>query len=148
MIDRDVAERVKSVSLACTYQLDQSVKEALSRAPAVHASLYRRLVGRVLGELFTAVLMPIYAAYPDLEPEELKRARLDPQPATMSPEVGSKLMDVISFATQELSTLRAELSADPGKDVSDLNLALQEPLNALQDIREFLHRVCPEIKET
>jgi hypothetical protein len=146
MLDREVAERVKSVSLACTNQLDRSVKEALG-GPEVHASMYRRLVGRVLGEIFTEVLTPIYVAYPDMEPEELKKARLEPQPLAMPPELASKLMDVITFAHQELSSLRTELSIDPEKDVGNLNLALQEPLGALQDIQEFLYRVCPEIKE-
>jgi hypothetical protein len=65
----------------------------------------------------------------------------------MPPELASKLMDVITFAHQELSSLRTELSIDPEKDVGNLNLALQEPLGALQDIQEFLYRVCPEIKE-
>lgn len=147
MIDREVADRVRSVSLACANQLDRSVKDALEGAPDVHASMYRRLVGQVLGELFTEVLMPIYAAYPDLEPEELKGARQEPQPVVMPLEVGSKLLGIISSVGHELSVLRTELALIPGKPVGNLDSALQDPLDALEDIREFLRRVCPELKE-
>lgn len=144
MIDREVAERVKSISLVCTHQLDRSVKEALQGAPEVHASMYRRLVGQVLGELFTEILMPIYTAYPDLEPEELKQARREPQPVVMPPEVGSKLLGVISSVMRELSALHRELELIPGKGAGNLDSALQEPLESLQGIQEFLRRVSPD----
>lgn len=147
MINREIAEHIKAVSLACVNQLDRSVKDAIEGAPEMHASMYRRLVGQVLGEIFAEVLMPLYAAHPDLEPEELRKARHEPQPVVIPLEVGSKLMGVISHATQALSNLRSELALISGQDMGNLDSALQEPIDALQNIRELLHRACPGVTE-
>lgn len=147
MIDKKVAEHIKSVSLACVNQLDRSVKDVIEGAPEEHASMYRRLVGQVLGDLFTDVLMPIYAAHPDLEPEELRKAKREPEPIFMPPEIAAKLMSVSSSVSRALSNLRLELALVPGGDAGKLDSALQEPLNTLQDIQEFLRQVCPGVHE-
>ena len=76
MIDRKRAEAIKVAVVTCISQLDSSVKDALKEASEEHASVYRRTAGQTMGLLFTEVLMPIYAAYPDLEPSELRLARM------------------------------------------------------------------------
>lgn len=39
---------------------------------------YRRAAGRVLGYLYTDILRPIFAQYPDLEPESMKSGQAGP----------------------------------------------------------------------
>jgi hypothetical protein len=142
-MDRKVAEEIKSLILACIGQLDQSVKIAMQEAPEEHASIYRRLTGQVMGHLFTEVLMPIYDSYPDLEPEELKQAKQKDNLSIMPLETGSKLKKVSSEVTSELGRLRANLNQMNDEDIRRLGSALQIPLESLQDVSEYLNRVCP-----
>jgi hypothetical protein len=144
MIDRKVAENIKTVILNCVSQRDRSVKDAIEGSPEEQASMYRRLVGQVMGQLFTEILVPIYVAHPDLEPEELRKARLTPRPQSMPKETAVALMSVNTSVTGALGNLRADLSHISEENVRSLGLALQEPLDFLQDIRKFLLRACPE----
>lgn len=140
MIERELAENIKAVALDCAQRLDMSVKDAIDGAPEPLASMYRRLVGEAMGHIFMEVLTPIYLTYPDLEPESLKRARLDATPVFMPPETGARLMKACSSVAAALSNLRKDISADHEPDVEALGVALQSSVKTIQDIEEFLRR--------
>lgn len=145
MIDKKLAESIKALALDCVRKLDASVKDAIDNAPEQHASMYRRLVGKVMGQIFTEILTPIYVAYPDLEPEELRRARLDAGPVVMPPETGAKLMEVSSSVSTALSNLREDLAQKAEGDVRSLGLALEGTISHIKDIQEFLRRASPRM---
>jgi hypothetical protein len=72
--DRSSARQVKSTLLQGTGKIDASVKQVMAHCDPEVADLYRRLAGRVMGLIYTNLLMPLYAEHPDLEPSELARA--------------------------------------------------------------------------
>ncbi len=76
MTTNEAAKIVKETVLGCSAVLDESAKKMLLEAEDHQAARYRRLVGAVLGEFLTEVLIPIYRAFPDLEPPEIREARL------------------------------------------------------------------------
>jgi hypothetical protein len=145
MIERDEAEKIKSVALDCVRQLDMSVKLALADAPEDQSSIYRRLVGQAMGHIFTEVLMPVYAAYPDLEPEELKKARHLGATKRMPLEVGLQLMATCTAVEGALKELGAEMAHAQGESESSFEERLREPLTFLRDTRKFLWHACPDI---
>lgn len=143
MIDKGMAEHIKISVLSCVHQLDESVKYAVEGGPHEHSSMYRRLVGQVLGQLFSAILAPIYDAYPDLEPEGLRKAREETNPAPMPFETGKKLMSTSTVAAVELDKLRAKLTEIQEKDAKALEVGLLETIDSLHIIQEFLRHACP-----
>lgn len=145
MIERSAAQTIKSTTLDCVRQLDLSVKLALTDAPEEHSSIYRRLVGQVMGHLLTDVLMPIYAAHPDLEPEELKKARHLAGSNRIPPEVGLQLMLTCTAVESTLRKLGTEMAHVAGESDHPFEESLREPLTFLQDTREFLRRACPDV---
>ncbi|HYG61314.1 MAG TPA: hypothetical protein VEL74_01930 [Thermoanaerobaculia bacterium] len=145
-MNHKTAEHIISVSMSCINRLDRSVEDAIDAAPEEHASSYRSLAGEVMGYLFTEVLMPIYAAHPDLEPEELREARVSSQPTSMPPEIAAKLMNVCTSVSQSLRDLCEEVALSPRETDFELESALQEPLKALRHTQEFLRRACPDLE--
>jgi hypothetical protein len=145
MIDRNLAEHIKVSVLSCVHQLDESVKDAVEGGPDEHSSMYRRLVGQVMGQIFTAILTPIYDAYPDLEPEGLRRARQEAKSSSMSRETGNKLMSTSTSALNELNKLRAGLAQAQDGDAKMLETGLRETIDSLRIIQEFLLHVCPDL---
>jgi hypothetical protein len=146
MIQKKVAEETKEVVLACVGQLDRSIAEAFKGAPERQASLYRSLAGKVMGLLFTEILVPIYAAFPELEPEDLKQVRAE-EVRFIPLEVGLKLMETHSTVEDTLAKLREQLAqSNDSDDVKRLVLALDDLAEPLKTIKEYLRRSCPGIE--
>lgn len=143
MIERNLAEHIKVSVLSCVQQLDESVKDAIEGGPDEHSSMYRRLVGHVLGQFFTAILAPIYDAHPDLEPEGVRKAREEATPPSMPYETGIKLMGTSTSAIRELEKLRRDMGQMQGERARSLEEGLRETIASLRIIQEFLRDACP-----
>lgn len=146
MIERKIAEHVKEVVLACVERLDRSIGYAFQGAPEQQAALYQSMAGRVMGLLFTELLIPIYAAFPELEPEDIKKAKIE-EVKFIPLDVGLKLLEVSSTVASTLEILGKELAQATGDDAKALALSLKEPDDALQTIKDFLFRSCPGIEQ-
>ncbi len=99
-----------------------------------------------MGLLFTELLIPIYAAFPELEPEDIKKAKIE-EVKFIPLDVGLKLLEVSSTVASTLEILGKELAQATGDDAKALALSLKEPDDALQTIKDFLFRSCPGIEQ-
>lgn len=70
---RETAQMLNELMLAMGRQLDESVAAVQQRESDEVYRKYRRTAGELLGTMLMEVLNPIYAQYPDLEPEMLKK---------------------------------------------------------------------------
>jgi hypothetical protein len=70
--DKEVASEISKLIFALSAQLNGSLIRVQERCPASEFEAYRAVVGRLMGEMFVEVSMPIFAQYPDLKPPELK----------------------------------------------------------------------------
>ena len=70
--DKEVASEISKLMFALGAQLNGSLIRVQERCPASEFEAYRAVVGRLMGEMFVEVSMPIFAQYPDLKPPELR----------------------------------------------------------------------------
>jgi hypothetical protein len=68
----DVAKQVLEIAWKCSGELNWSVAIVQESADEADLVWYRKAVGRVLGELFTEIMMKVYQEHPELVPEGLK----------------------------------------------------------------------------
>ena len=57
----------------CSATLNESVRRVMDTCPEEEFKTYRRVIGRIMGDIYLDVMQPIHRQYPELEPEELKR---------------------------------------------------------------------------
>ena len=70
--DKEVASEISQLMFSLGAQLNGSLVRVQERCPVSEFEAYRAVVGRLMGEMFVEVSMPIFAQYPDLKPPELK----------------------------------------------------------------------------
>jgi hypothetical protein len=70
--DKEVASDISKLMFALGAQLNGSLIRVQEQCPASEFEAYRAVVGRLMGEMFVEVSMPIFAQYPDLKPPELR----------------------------------------------------------------------------
>jgi len=71
-MDKEAAKRVSEFVLRASGELDESVAFVRGNCSETELLAYRESIGRVMNDLWTSVLKPIYSEHPDLEPEGLK----------------------------------------------------------------------------
>ncbi len=71
-MQRELAERSAATLLRVSSELNAILADAVERNSDVQAT--RRLIGKIMGYVYLDVLRPIFAEYPDLEPEALRGA--------------------------------------------------------------------------
>src|SRR5689334_15155693 len=76
---RETAEMLSKLMLALGSQLNESVRRVQDAEPEAITRKYKLTVAEILGTALTNVMNPIYAEYPDLEPEELRRPGWSPE---------------------------------------------------------------------
>jgi hypothetical protein len=69
-MERDVAEQILKIVLSFSGELDHSVSLVEHSSNLAEATTYRRAVGRVLAEILTEILGPIFTQYPELVPKD------------------------------------------------------------------------------
>jgi hypothetical protein len=69
---KEIARHVSSLMLECGAKLDSSVELVVANGSEEEAMRYRRAVGKIMGEMLTEIMNPIYAEHPDLKPPQLR----------------------------------------------------------------------------
>jgi hypothetical protein len=141
-LTRKSAEDVNDTVLRCARELDESIRLVLEKCQDSEARLYRSLAGQVMGQLFTDILRPLYRAYPDLEPGELKaRAAPESRKPAIPLEVRDQLLELAASLESRLSTLVGQVSAAEGDSVGHgLAGALRGSSQGLNALSEFVRR--------
>ena len=70
--DKVFAKEVVEMLLDCSGRLDESVARAQKLCPEEEFLAYRKAIRDVMGETFDQLLLPIFAAHPELKPKELE----------------------------------------------------------------------------
>ena len=70
--DKVFAKEVVELLLECSGRLDESVARAKKVCSEAEFLAYRKAIGEVMGETFDQLLLPIFAAHPELKPKDLQ----------------------------------------------------------------------------
>ena len=65
VIKRDIAETISKLMLEYGAKLDDSVRLVMDNCPAEDFHAYRLAVGKIMGEMLTEVMNPLYREHPD-----------------------------------------------------------------------------------
>lgn len=139
-MQRSTAERVKEAVIDLSRRFDHSVKNVMLRCPPDLASLYRRLVGRVMGLFFTNILMPIYQEHPSLEPLELRvegKAEKEQFPTELAQELVGFVHE-LNKKVQE--ALQFVLESDGAEEMHSLQSQVDEVLKASRATETFIRQ--------
>lgn len=68
----DIAKQVLEIAWKCSGELNWSVAIVQESADEADLDWYRKAVARVMGELFTEIMMKVYREHPELVPDGLK----------------------------------------------------------------------------
>ena len=71
--NKETAREVEKMMQQCSAILDDSIRRVMETCPEEEFKVYRRVIGRIMGDIYLNVMQPIHQQYPDLEPEEMKR---------------------------------------------------------------------------
>jgi hypothetical protein len=66
-----IAKQISDLMLEYGARLDASVMLVKTHCSTEELTLYRRAVGKILGEMLLEVMNPLYAQHPGLKPKEL-----------------------------------------------------------------------------
>ncbi|HEX9572456.1 MAG TPA: hypothetical protein VF994_00080 [Myxococcales bacterium] len=66
---KPTAQAVSELLRAAVAKLDESVRVVQGAAPSEFEA-YRRAVGRIMGAIYLDLLTPLYAQYPEIDPEK------------------------------------------------------------------------------
>ena len=73
MIEKgDVARHINSVMFEVSEQINQSIWLVKNECTTQEFDAYRKACAKILGDILLEVLNPIYAAHPEIKPNELK----------------------------------------------------------------------------
>lgn len=71
-MERATAEKIEKIMRGVSGELDESIRIVRDNTSEQEFARYRRLVGKLMGEIFVELLQPIYSQYPELTPENLR----------------------------------------------------------------------------
>jgi hypothetical protein len=71
-MDRATAEQVEVIMREVRERLNESIKLVMDHSSPDEFQLYRRQIGKVMGEIFLEIQQPLYNEYPDLTPPGLR----------------------------------------------------------------------------
>jgi|HubBroStandDraft_6_1064221.scaffolds.fasta_scaffold1289512_1 hypothetical protein len=70
IMKKEVAENISKLMLEYAAKLNDSVRLVMENCPKEEFHVYRRAVGKVMGEMLE-IINPLYREHPDLRPEGL-----------------------------------------------------------------------------
>lgn len=116
-MDRDLAEFVSDTLQDCTMRANKSLEEIdLAGAPEIGANMYRRIVGNLLGYMYTELLAPLWQEHPDLEPtaEAGASGAYNPDNYRLPLAAAQAILNTMSSIETRLGEVRSKLPAsDP-----------------------------------
>jgi hypothetical protein len=139
-MDRASASAVVEAVLQFAPRINESIRDLMMTGPSgPQLNEYRRAAGRVLGYLYTDILRPILAEYPDLEPVSMKNGD------------GTAEAPVDRVVAERIAGLMADVSAWlhrlPENERTAFHEGISEVENGIEDVRKFIAKSHPEIAE-
>ena len=105
---KEIAARIGKASTLC----NASLRTVMSHEGLGHVQVYGRLVGNFMGYSYTNLLAPIWKAFPQLEPPEMRTPHVEQVP-TLTPESREALTDFVREARAAIDFARTAIS--PGE---------------------------------
>jgi hypothetical protein len=68
----ECAKEINTIMLSVSDQLNRSVQIAKDNSDSANFGEYRKIIGNIMGLIYTDILSPIHKQYPSLIPDELK----------------------------------------------------------------------------
>jgi hypothetical protein len=135
-MDRKDAEIVVESFLRATTLCNASLKVVMANDSLGQAKVFGGLAGAFLGHSYTNVLAPLWKAFPDLEPQEMKRPWIEPEPV-LSPASQKALR---TFLDQAHAALRMVEEVVPQAERNTMSAfdGLSEVDSAVAGIERFL----------
>jgi hypothetical protein len=70
--NEEIAKHVSNLMIEFGRRLDASVTLVRDHGTPEELNLYRRAVGKIMGDMLLEIMNPLYAKHPNLKPEQLK----------------------------------------------------------------------------
>ena len=139
-MDREVAARIAAISMECSQKVDGSVQEVMASCDERVLRAYRSVAGRVMGNILTEVLVPIWGMHEDLAPDWYRqRDRVAAARPTMDRQLQERLLHLMAdIRTKMRSTVELADSASHGQAPPQLEEAVQEILAHVDAMVRFL----------
>lgn len=115
---------------------DQSLRTVKVHESLGYIHVYGRLVGHFLGHSYTNILAPLWQAYPDLEPPQMKEGYSQPV-ASLSAESQAAIGAFIEHVSKALPRIKELLEFQEGSMPLPFG-GFPEVENSGAQIREFL----------
>jgi|SRR6266404_4304007 len=129
---KEITKRIQEASALC----ESSLRTVMTQEGLGHVQVYGRLVGDFLGHSYTNLLAPIWKAFPELEPAEMRTPYVEPMP-TLTAESRQALSQFVREARSALDFVRAAVPSADAKQFFNFG-GLEEVEKAVSAIEEFL----------
>ncbi len=140
-VDKTSASAAVEAVLQFAPRINESIRDLMMTGPSgPQLNEYRRAAGRVLGYLYTDILRPIFAQYPDLEPESMKDGGDGTPEAPVDRVVAERIAALMGDVSAWLHRL-------PENERDAFHEGITEVENGIEDVRKFIAKSHPEIAE-
>jgi hypothetical protein len=132
-LTRDDAVAINLELRAISGKLDGSISELMrSGCSGLQFTEYRKLVGRILGNLYFHILRQLFDEFPDLKP-----AQPDRPERPLNAEVAEHILQLMTEMTSMMDALRPTLRDRLGEEVDE---GFEEIRQAVSEVRTLVHR--------
>jgi hypothetical protein len=131
-VAKEITKRIQEASALC----ESSLRIVMTNEGLGHVQVYGRLVGDFLGHGYTNLLAPIWKAFPELEPAEMRVPYVEPKP-TLTAESRQALSQFVREARGALNFVRAAVPSGEAKQLFNFG-GLEEVEKAVSAIEDFL----------
>ena len=139
-IAKEIAKRIQQATALC----ESSLRTVMSQEGLGHVQVYGRLVGDFMGHSYTNVLAPIWKAFPQLEPPEMRTPYVEEAP-TLTPQSRQALSQFVREARTALDFARSAVPPAEAENFFRFG-GLAEVEKAVSAIEDFL--ATPRIRDT
>jgi hypothetical protein len=130
----EIASEIQRASALC----ESSMHAVKTNENLGFIKVYGRLVGDFMGHSYTNVLAPIWKAFPELEPDEMKGPYVEPEPI-LTPESQQAIRAFVDAARQAVELTKRVVPSDQRANTFKYG-GLEEVEEGLAKIEEFLAR--------
>ena len=131
-VAKAITKRIQEASASC----ESSLRTVMTQEGLGHVQVYGRLVGDFLGHSYTNLLAPIWKAFPEIEPAEMREPYVEPK-ATLTAESREALGRFIREARVALDFVRAAVPPSEANQFFNFG-GLEEVEKAVSAIEDFL----------
>ena len=131
-VAKEITKRIQEASALC----ESSLRMVMTHEGLGHVQVYGRLVGDFLGHSYTNLLAPIWKAFPELEPTEMRVPYVEPKP-TLTAESRQALSQFVREARVALDFVRRAVPSGEAKQLFNFG-GLEEVEKAVSAIEDFL----------